>query len=95
MELTIIKADLGITHNLKDDLIRSEYEACKEDLKRAGIKVNETDSLVQSMVRLYMRAMHNFQNQGDLYYQRYEAMKDAVSMNSERKIDNGRSNKAD
>jgi len=82
-ELKLIKNDLRISHSHLDNLLQADIDACKDDLKRVGIKIADNDNLVNQLIRLYIRASQNHQNQSELYWQRYKEMRNAVSLNEE------------
>lgn len=85
MLVTQIKDNLRISHNKLDDEILSTIKACQDDLERVGISVDESDDLTVQAIKLYCRWAYNFENQADRYLRAYEGLRDAMSMNLERR----------
>lgn len=84
--LKLIKQDLRITHNKLDELLLEEVEVCKSEMKRVGINPDTSDHSIINIIKLFVKASQNFQNQGELYHQRYTEMLKAVSLNKERAL---------
>jgi len=58
-------------------------DACKEDLKQAGILETVVDAegpFVTQACKLYARAMVNFMGQGEIWRSRYEGYRDGYAM---------------
>lgn len=81
-----IKQHLRITHNLLDDDILDDIEACKEDLKRRGILFKEKDPLCVQAVKLFMRYKFNYDNKGDKWLSDYEKLAIVMAGNVERQL---------
>lgn len=75
-----IKKDLRISHSKLDEDIQDNIEACKLDLKRVGIDVNNSDVLLEKAIKLYIRWQYNFENQADRYRNAYESLRNALSL---------------
>ncbi|MEB3428868.1 head-tail connector protein [Citroniella saccharovorans] len=76
-----IKLDLRISHDLIDEDIEDNIEACKLDLKRVGIvKIDDEDPLIIKAIKLWCRYQYNFENEGDRYNKAYSMLRDALSL---------------
>lgn len=85
MLISQIKENLRISHTKLDDEIDATIRACKDDLERVGISVDEEDYLMVQAIKLYCRWAYNFENQADRYLRSYESLRDAMSLNLERR----------
>ena len=64
--------------------IRDTIEACKLDLRAAGVvRIDETDALIARAIRLYCRADFNFNGKGAEYRQSYDAQKMSLSLDGD------------
>lgn len=77
-----IKIALRIRHNILDDDIQSNIEACLADLEVCGIVFAETaDPLILNAVKLYCRSIYTDDPvKGAEYLRRYDALKSCLMM---------------
>lgn len=64
-------------------MIQDIINACKEDLKQAGILpeiVEAEGPFITQACKLYVRAMVNYQNQGQAWQLRYEEYRNGYAM---------------
>ncbi len=73
--LAVVKLDLGIKSTAKDADITDAIEAALEDISRHGVsesKIDQKNPSIKQAVKLYCRALYNFQGDGERYAQSYE-----------------------
>ena len=73
--LAAVKLDLGIKFNSKDSDIDENISAALEDISRHGVsesKIDPESPSIKQAVKLYCRAIYNFQGDGERYAQSYE-----------------------
>lgn len=77
-----IKQALRIKISSLDDEITDLIEACKIDLKLAGIKkISEDDPLIQQAIKVYCKANFGLDNKDSEKYQRsYESLKVSLAL---------------
>lgn len=77
-----VKKALHVRNSQNDDDIQRTIDACLADLRRVGIKTeeSETDPLIFSLVVNYSRANYNEDGDGEIWRKNYERQRDAVSM---------------
>ena len=80
-----IKKSMRRFHNILDDEIQQNIDACMLDLKRVGvhekIAVNDSkDPLIYKAAELYCKWQDDFNGKGDQYKQAYEKLRDALSL---------------
>lgn len=77
-----IKLALRIKTAMFDDEITDLLEACKIDLRLAGVnKIEETDPLIQRAVILYCKANFGLENKDSVRYQNsYDMLKTSLSL---------------
>jgi hypothetical protein len=81
--LNRIKQGLRITHNLLDDDIQADIEACLADLKLVGVTYadTETDPLIFNAVKLWCRSLYTDDTaKAAEYLKRYQALKSCLMM---------------
>ena len=73
--LSAVKLDLGVKSNAKDSDIEENIKAALEDISRHGVsdsKIAKENPSIRQAVKLYCRAVYNFQGDGERYTQNYE-----------------------
>ena len=77
-----VKKALRITHSKFDDEIITMIEACKIDLKLAGVnKIDEDDALIQRAIIVYCKANFGFDNgDADRLQKSYDMLKQSLSL---------------
>ena len=76
-----VKMSLRITHDEADEELIALIEACKLDLKTAGInKIDETDPLVAQAIIRYCKANWGFNADGYRFQRTYDALKNSLRM---------------
>ncbi|MBQ1235470.1 MAG: hypothetical protein IIX72_00685 [Oscillospiraceae bacterium] len=73
--LSAVKYDLGIKSSAKDSDIEENIDAAIEDISRHGVadsKISRENPSIRQAVKLYCRAVYNFQGDGERYAQSYE-----------------------
>ncbi|MDE6182210.1 MAG: hypothetical protein K2F59_03290 [Eubacteriales bacterium] len=71
---------LRYSHNMLDDEININVEACLQDLRRRGItKLDVSDPLIFRAVVLYLKNCVDFDNNGSRYEKSYEELARALS----------------
>lgn len=77
--LRISSTSEKITTDISDSI-----EACKLDLKAAGVKkIEETDALIIRAIKLFCRADFNFNGKAEQYRQSYDMQKMSLSLDCE------------
>ena len=77
--LRISNKGAAITADINDSI-----EACKLDLKAAGVKrIEETDALIIRAIKLFCRADFNFNGKGEQYRQSYDLQKMSLSLDGD------------
>jgi hypothetical protein len=78
---TDVKKSLHITNTANDDDINGVIEACKIDLKVAGVTViTDTDALTVQAIKLYCRAYFNYQGEGERWQKAYNSLRDSMAL---------------
>lgn len=80
-----IKLSMRIFHNVLDDDILSNVNACMLDLQRVGVSddvtIKETaNELVCKAAELYYKWQVDYNGKGEQYRQAYEKLRDALSL---------------
>lgn len=75
-----IKKALRISHNMLDDDIQRNIDACLLDLERVGVDTSAQDGLLIKACELYCKAEYDFAGKGELFKKNYEALRDALSV---------------
>lgn len=77
-----IKTALRISHNVLDEDIQSDIDACLADLELCGVEyANTTDPLIFNAVKLYCKAAYTDDTtKGAEYLKRYNALKSSLMM---------------
>lgn len=71
-----VKLSLRITNTAFDDEITAIIEACKTDLKLAGVKnIRESDPLILRAFTLYAKANFGYNEDSDKYQRSYDMLK--------------------
>lgn len=73
--LAAVKLDLGVKSSAKDSDIEDNINAALEDISRHGVsdsKIAQENPSIRQAVKLYCRAVYNFQGDGERYAQSYE-----------------------
>ncbi len=81
--LTEIKLALRITSSAYDDEISSIIEACKLDLKLAGVTALDElnpDALIVRAITLYAKANFGFNSDSEKYQRSYDMLKTSLSL---------------
>jgi hypothetical protein len=82
--LTIIKIKQGlrISHDKLDDDIEADIEACRADLRLAGVVyAEEGDPLIFNAIKLWCRSLYTDDPvKSTEYFKRYEALKASLMM---------------
>lgn len=77
--LSEVKLSLGISHDKMDSDIESTIDAACFDLYGGGAEkvmaIKEENALVRQAIKMYCRSWYNYQGQGELWNERYEALK--------------------
>ena len=85
-----VKTALRVSHNVLDDDIQADIDACLADLKMCGVVFDEhmdaPDALVFNAIKLYCRATYTDDPaKGAEYLQRYNALKGSMMLAGEYK----------
>lgn len=80
-----IKLSMRIFHNVLDDDILSNVNACMLDLRRVGVSddvtITETENaLVCKAAELFYKWQVDYNGKGDQYQRAYEKLRDALSL---------------
>ena len=80
-----IKLSMRIFHDVLDDDINSNIDACMLDLQRVGISANiavgtSSDALISKAAELYCKWQNDFNAKGEQYQKAYEKLRDAISL---------------
>ena len=79
--LSQVKESIRIKHDKLDGDLQGHIDACKADLKRAGVtKIDETDALIMQAVKIYAKWQVNYEGQADRFMRAYESLRDALSL---------------
>ena len=83
--LARVKLGIRRTHDKLDSDLQADINACLQDMKMRGItKLDPSDELVFAAVKLYCRSTTaEDPAKGALYFERYEALRDSMSLSSE------------
>ncbi len=74
------RRSLRYSHDMLDDEIRINVNACLSDLKRRGIKrLDPADPLIFRAVDFYLKSCIDFDNKGSRYEKLYESLACALS----------------
>ena len=74
--LEAVKLALRLTNTAFDDEVIALIEACKSDLKLAGIvKIKDSDPLILRAVTLYAKAHFGYVEDGEKYQKSYDSLK--------------------
>ena len=84
MSIKNLKLALGITANTVDDELTSLIEACKIDLKLAGVnKIDINDALIFRAVVFYCKANFWSDSASENYRKAYDNLKTAMALSGE------------
>lgn len=78
-----IKKALRITHNQLNDVLLTDIAAALKDMNRLGINEYTSatdDPLVIKCVELYVKAVEDWNAEGERWMAAYEKMRDGLSM---------------
>ncbi len=76
-----IKLALRVASDTLDSEILDIIEACKYDLKLAGVvKIEETDPLIIRAITLYAKANFGYDEDSEKYTKSYEMLKISLSL---------------
>lgn len=78
-----IRTKMRISHPRLDGDISSNIEAARLDMGRAGVSLEKDDALTDKAVELYCKAQMDYLDKGEQFRERYEALRDAMSMSGE------------
>ena len=79
--LSQVKESIRIKHDKLDSDLQGHIDACKADLKRAGVnKIDETDALIMQAIKIYVKWQVNYEGQADRFMRAYESLRDALSL---------------
>lgn len=78
--LDAIKTSMRITHNMLDDDIRRDIDACLADIGRVGVIPVEGDALIIKLCEMYCKGMRDYGGKGEQWLRNYERLRDALSM---------------
>lgn len=79
--LSQVKESIRIKHDKLDSDLQGHIDACKADLKRAGVtKIDETDALITQAIKIYVKWQVNYEGQADRFMRAYESLRDALSL---------------
>lgn len=79
--LSTVKTDLGITNNNKDAVIQTAINCALIELEQAGVDTvtHASDEYVLGAIIMYCRGDRNFQGESDMWFARFEEMKQRMS----------------
>lgn len=81
MTVAEMRSRLRIKHQQLDVEIDSNMAAWEEDMRRVGISIEDANSpLLDKACELYVKAQMNFQDKGDEYLKKYDALRDSMSL---------------
>lgn len=63
--------------------IQPLIDACKQDLKRVGINVDDTDPLVKQAIVFYCKANFGFSEDSERYRAAYNSLRDSMALSGE------------
>ena len=67
-----------------DDEVRGLIDACKQDLRRRGIKAADNDPLIKQAIKLYCKANFGYGgNDADKFQKSYESLAVSLSLSGE------------
>lgn len=80
-----IKLSMRIFHNVLDDDILSNIDACMLDLRRVGVSDNVTiagteDALICKAAEFFYKWQVDHNGKGEQFRQAYEKLRDALSL---------------
>lgn len=80
-----IKLSMRIFHNVLDDDILSNIDACMLDLRRVGVSGNVTiaeteDALICKAAEFFYKWQVDYNGKGEQFRQAYEKLRDALSL---------------
>lgn len=80
-----IKLSIRRFHNVLDDDLKSDVDACMFDLQRVGIVANianadSKDPLIMKAAELYYKWQIDYNEKGEQYQKAYEKLRDALSL---------------
>ncbi len=79
-----VKKSIRIFHNLTDEELQDDINACHFDLRRIGItNIKDADPLIVSLTKLYVKWQQNFEGEADRYERNYKALRDSLSQNGD------------
>ena len=72
---------LRISHDKLDNELRTKINSAKLEMGRVGIKKFD-DDLAYSCIEMYVKSTQNFEGEGARYQNRFEDMRNALSLSS-------------
>lgn len=81
-----IRKTMRITHSLLDSEIQNNIEVALSDMDRVGINVKTENKLIDKACELYCKAEYNYQEKGEEYMKKYEAVRDSLCLSGSGRI---------
>lgn len=84
-----IKKSQRITHDLLDDILRTDIDAGAGELMRAGVEPFDEEGniserpLVRKAIELYAKGMEDFEEKGSVYMASFEKLRDAMALSGD------------
>lgn len=84
-----IKKSQRITHDLLDDILRTDIDAGADELMRAGVEPFDDEGniserpLVRKAIELYAKGMEDFEEKGSTYMASFEKLRDAMALSGD------------
>ncbi|MEZ3446191.1 MAG: hypothetical protein K1W30_13850 [Lachnospiraceae bacterium] len=84
-----IKKSQRITHDLLDDILRTDIDAGADELMRAGVEPFDGEGniserpLVRKAIELYAKGMEDFEEKGSVYMASFEKLRDAMALSGD------------
>lgn len=63
--------------------IQPLIDACKRDLRRVGVSLDETDPLVKQAIIFYCKANFGFSDDSERYQAAYDALRDSMALSGD------------
>lgn len=77
-----IRKSMRISHTGLDDDIQRNIDACKTDMKIAGVILNE-DALSEKACELYSKWQYDYLGKGVQFESAYRSLKDAMALSGD------------
>lgn len=84
-----VKKSQRITHNVLDDVLRTDIDAGAGELLRVGVDPYASDGsirdspLIRKAIELYAKGMEDFEEKGSTYMASFEKLRDAMALSGE------------